>query len=496
MPSRALGAGVAIAVAVVSAAVAIPAAQAVSPSSTGAAHSAAAAGTAKKADFNGDGYADTAFAAPSATVGGKQGAGYVGVMYGSKSGVNLASKQVISQNSEGVPDSAESGDAFGSAVASADLDGDGYTDLVVGAANEDAGVGKLGTLTVIWGSPTGLSGGAVLGQGDTDTGAMGDKLAVGDFNGDGGQDVVTVAGDQHLRVFSGPFARDGSAKSTSVIRDTEDTRYLDIAAGDVTGDGVTDLVGTVNDGDEYDARRVRFLPGTAKGLGTPRIVEDAKGNWVQGGEHVTAGDVNHDGYADIVVGRPVEGHDSDVDLPLAKGGMIMYIPGGASGPQGTKAKAFSQDSAGVPGVSEVGDRFGEAVSVGDTDGDGYGDIAIGVPGESVGTKAQAGQAIVLRGSAAGPTATGSKGFTQDTAGIGGGAEPKDAFGGATSLMDANADGRAELVIGAPGENSNAGSVWALPGSASGATATGSITFGAGTLGTDPTNAKLGSSFNR
>ncbi|WP_328375274.1 VCBS repeat-containing protein [Streptomyces sp. NBC_00440] len=487
----------AIAVAVVSAAVAAPAAQAAPASSIRSAHSAApAAGAPEKADFNGDGYADTAFTAPSATVGGKAGAGYVGVMYGSKSGVNKASKQVIDQNTAGVPDSAESGDAFGSAIASADLDGDGYTDLIVGAANEDAGVGKLGTLTVLWGSATGLSGGAVLAQGDTDTGGIGDKLAVGDFNGDGGQDVVTVAGNQHLRVLSGPFKRDGSAKSTSVIRDTEDTRYLDIAAGDITGDGVTDLVGTINDGDEYDARRVRFLPGTANGLGAPKIVEDAKGNWVEGGEHVTTGDVNHDGYADIVVGRPVEGYDSDLNLPLAKGGMIMYIPGGASGPQGTKAKAFSQDSAGVPGASEVGDKFGEAVSVGDTNGDGYGDIAVGLPGEALGTKAKAGQVIVLPGSATGPTGTGSKAFNQDTPGVEGAVEANDAFGGATSLMDANGDGRAELVVGSPGENANAGSVWVLPGSTAGTTGTGSMTFGSGTLGTDPANAKLGSSFNR
>ncbi|MET9533078.1 FG-GAP-like repeat-containing protein [Streptomyces sp. NPDC006649] len=496
MQSRALGAGLAIAVAVVSAAVAAPAAQAASPSSIRTAQSAPAAGTAKKADFNGDGFADTAFTAPSATVGGKKGAGYVGVMYGSKSGVNKASKQVIDQNSAGVPDSAESADAFGSAIASADLDGDGYTDLIVGASNEDAGVGKLGTLTVLWGSATGLSGGAVLAKGDTDSGDIGDRLAVGDFNGDGGQDVVTVAGNQHLRVFSGPFTRDGSAKSTSIIRDTEDSRYLDIAAGDVTGDGVTDLVGTVYDGDEYDFRRVRFLPGTAKGLGAPTVVEDAKGDRVQGGEHVTTGDVNHDGYADIVVGRPVEGYDSDVNLPLAKGGMIMYIPGGASGPQGTKAKAFSQDSAGVPGASEVGDKFGQAVSVGDTNGDGYGDIAVGLPGEALGTKAKAGQVIVLPGTATGPTGTGSKAYNQDTPGVEGAAEPNDAFGGATSLVDANGDGRAELVVGSPGENANAGSVWVLPGSTAGTTGTGSLTFGAGTLGTDPTNAGLGSSFNR
>lgn len=489
MPSRAVGAGVAIAVAVVSAVVTAPAAQAVSPATKSVT-------TTEMADFNGDGYPDLAVAAPSATVGGKLGAGYVAVMYGSGTGVNRASKQVITQNSPGIPDSAESADTFGSAVASADLDGDGYTDLVVGAAREDAGVGKLGTITVVWGSAGGLSDGAVLAKGTTGSGEIAGRIAVGDFDGNGGQDVVTVAGGQQLRQFSGPFKRDGTPAGTSGGNDPGDIRYLDIAAGDITGDGITDLVGTVNDGDEYDARRVRFLRGTTDGFADATTVDDAKGSWVQGGEHITAGDVNHDGYADIVVGRPVEGYDSDVELPLAKGGMIMYIPGGATGPQGTGAKAMSQDSSGVPGASEAGDAFGSAVSVADTNGDGYGDIAVGAPGEALGSKAAAGQVIVLRGSASGPTATGSKAYHQDTAGVEGVAEPGDRFGGATSFLDANSDGRADLAVGAPGENGDAGSVWVLPGTNGGITGTGSMTFGSGTLGTDPTNARLGTSFNR
>ncbi|GAA2956900.1 hypothetical protein [Streptomyces enissocaesilis] len=63
-------------------------------------------------------------------------------------------------------------------------------------------------------------------------------------------------------------------------------------------------------------------------------------------------------------------------------------------------------------------------------------------------------------------------------------------------MDTNRDGRAELVAGATGENADAGSVRALPGTTAGLTATASFTFGAGALGTVATGAALGSSSNR
>ena len=67
-------------------------------------------------DFNGDGYSDLAVAASSATVGGKKTAGYVAVVYGSATGLKTSTKQVFSQNSAGVPGSAETGDRFGSAL--------------------------------------------------------------------------------------------------------------------------------------------------------------------------------------------------------------------------------------------------------------------------------------------------------------------------------------------------------------------------------------------
>ncbi|WP_405751866.1 VCBS repeat-containing protein [Streptomyces sp. NBC_00012] len=503
MASRALGTTVVLAITVATAVITFPTAQAATParattSAPASANGAASAAAPRRDDFNGDGYPDLAFTAPGATVDGKAKAGYVAVVYGSKSGPQTSTKQVFTQNSPGIPDSAEAGDAFGSSVVSADLDKDGYSDLVVGAGNEKIGTaGAAGSLTVIWGGAQGLSGGATLLTGDELYDEVGARTAAGDFDGNGAMDIVTV-GMHNTFVLSGPFKRDGSAEAPArEIPDTDDVRYMDITAGDFDGDGRDDLAGVVHDGDEYDARRIVIREGGATGLAEDyTVVNDAKGGRLQAGETITAGQVNGDKYADLVVGRPVDGYDSDLDLPLAKGGMITYVPGGANGPQGDRAKVLNQDSAGVPGVAERGDGFGASVSIGDMNGDGYGDIAVGVPGEDLGTTKDAGSVLILPGTASGPTGTGTLGFNQDTADVPGVAEANDRFGGAARLVDADRDGRSELAVGAPGENAGAGSLWIFPTTAAGPVAKGSFTFGHGTLGTVGTNAALGSSFNR
>ncbi|MFE7332604.1 FG-GAP-like repeat-containing protein [Streptomyces sp. NPDC057565] len=449
-------------------------------------------------DFNGDGYSDVAVPVPSATVGGKAKAGYVAVMYGSSTGLKASTKQVFHQDSAGIPGVAEAGDAYGSSVTTGDLDGDGYADLVVGASGEDVGtVADAGSLAVIWGGAKGLSGsGSVtLALGDGAYDRLGRTVRGGDFDGDGDLDVVGVENYLNLRVLSGPFGRDGSARSTVRITDTDGMRLLGLATGDINGDGVTDLAAVVNSVDEYDWRHIRYWTGTKAGLTGPVSVRAANGRWLQGGESLDIGDVNNDGIEDIVVGRAVDGYDSDVEIPTANGGMITYVPGSRSGPVGTRAKAFNQDSAGIPGVAENNDAFGESVQVADIDGDGYEDVSIGVPGEDFDGRSQAGSVVTLRGTAFGLTGTGAKSYSQDTTGVPGVAENNDRFGAAAKLVDTNADGRAELIVGAPGENADAGSVWVFKSTSSGVTPTGSFTFGAGTLGTVSTRAQLGSTFN-
>jgi hypothetical protein len=350
---------------------------------------------------------------------------------------------------------------------------------------------------VIWGGAKGLSGsGSVtLAVGDGDYDRLGRTVRAGDFDGDGDRDLVVVENYLNLRVLSGPFGRDGSAQGTARIADMDDMRLLDLAAGDINGDGVTDLAAVVNSLDEYDWRHIRYWTGTKTGLTAPGSVKGANGYWLEGGESLDIGDVNNDGIEDIVVGRAVDGYDSDLEIPTALGGMITYVPGSRSGPVGARAKVFNQDSAGIPGVAENNDAFGESVQVADIDGDGYEDVSVGVPGEDFDGRSQAGSVVTLRGAAFGLTGTGAKSYSQDTAGVPGVAENNDRFGAAAELVDTNADGRAELIVGAPGENADAGSVWVFKSTSSGVTPTGSFTFGAGTLGTVSTRAQLGSTFD-
>ncbi|MFH8363950.1 VCBS repeat-containing protein [Streptomyces anulatus] len=487
MAARTLGTRLVLAIAVASAVAGLPqVAHAAVPSGPVRATTAPAGA---QDDFNGDGYGDLAFSAPGATVNGFAGAGFAGVVYGSSSGLKTTTKQVLTQDSAGIPDVAEAGDRFSSTLVSADLDKDGYTDLAVGSAGEDGAGVDAGTLTVVWGGKAGLSGGATLLAG-TPYSEVGSELTAGDFNGDGFKDLATFVNDD-LQVLTGPFTRAGAAASAA-LTPYPTHRWFELRAGDVNGDGRDDVVGVSHHDSEDDLRMVSVAAGSPTGPGRFSLVTGADGHRLEAGEKLAVGNVNGDAYADIVVGR-LEGYDSDVDHPLSLGGLITYVPGSAAGAQGAKAKVFNQDSAGVLGVAERGDRFGQSLAIADTNGDGYGEVAVGVPGEALGTVARAGGIVILPGTASGPTGTGSTGFNQTTEGITGTAEADDLFGGGAAFVDGNKDGRAELAVGAPGENAGEGSLWVVP---SMKTGTGSFTFGHGTLGTVAAKAALGSSFSR
>ncbi|PNG20011.1 FG-GAP-like repeat-containing protein [Streptomyces cahuitamycinicus] len=429
-------------------------------------------------DFNGDGYRDLATAAPYTPVGGKTDAGAVVVTYGSANGISATHRTILTQDTAGIPGTAEQGDRFGKSLTSGDLNADGYADLVIGSVGEDIRSDvDGGSVTVVWGGKSGLSGGK--GVPDPAVSAhdeYGMSVTVGDFDGDRRPDLAVGGTGSDIWIHesftktSGPAARHELATGLQ----TGNSIYgaQDLSAGDLDGDGTDDLVVTGSEASTYDDGNMIYL-GSASGFTYQTFLRS--GGW----ELATVGDLNGDGYDDVV--SAAYGGDGK-----SLGGSVSAYLGSANGVRTQPQTTIDQDTPGVPGADEEGDWFGNALSIADVNGDGYGDLAVGALHETIGTTKIAGMVTVLRGSAAGLTATGAQSFTQNTAGVPGTAESADRFGASVRLSDLTGDGKADLSVGADGENHPSGAVFGLRGSASGVTTKNAISFGPGSLGMSTT----------
>jgi hypothetical protein len=457
-------------------------------------------------DFDNDGFDDLAVGVHGDAVGTAARAGAVNLLYGSLFGLAATGNQLWHQDSAGVAGGAEPEDSFGSALAAGDFDGDGFDDLAVGALGEDLGtLTNAGTVNVLQGSAAGLAaaggqlwhqnGAGVAGGAESDD-AFGSALAAGDFDGDGfddlavgvlGEDLGTAASAGAVNLLQGSAAGlaaagrlwsqnsagvDGVAESGDVFGDA-------LAAGDFDGDGFDDLaVGARGEdlGAVENAGAVSLLRGSAAGLATAGgqlwhqnsagVAGVAESDDVFG-DALAVGDFDNDGFDDLAVGARGE------DLGAAdNAGAVSLLRGSAGGLTAADGQLWHQNSAGIAGVAETGDLFGSALAVGDFDNDGFDDLAIGARGEDLGAVGSAGAVSVLYGSGAGLTATGSQLWHQDVPDVEDGAESSDVFGDFLTVGDFNDDGFDDLAVGASGEDANAGAVNLLLGSAAGLTAAG------------------------
>lgn len=149
--------------------------------------------------------------------------------------------------------------------------------------------------------------------------------------------------------------------------------------------------------------------------------------------------------------------------------------------------------AGLAGKAKAGELLGAALAAGDLDGHGYDDLVAGAPGEDVGQATNAGQVLVVGGTATGLDPTNSRQLRAGVHGVTGRSERDDIFGTAVAIGDVSGDGIGDLVVGAPGEDAatgrvNDGAIAVIPGSPLGPTAEGSRQYWSGSRGSTGTAA--------
>jgi hypothetical protein len=370
-------------------------------------------------DFDADGFDDLAVGAHEETVGAALASGAVFVYRGRAGGPERDGYLLVTQDTAGIPDQVEPSDLFGAALACGDFDGDGFADLAIGAPGESIGaVARAGWIVAIPGSAGGLvpAGSIAFSQlepliasePEVDD-AFGWSLAVGDLDADGFDDLAI-----------GSRGEDAFAGCVHVLFGS---------ASDLTAAGSMLI--------------------TDQGLGGLSEIDDELGR------ALAIGDFDADGFDDLVIGIPFETF-TNAGGPVSRTGQVAVVYGAASLPVPGAVEYWAENNVFAPGTSEENDHFGAALAVGDFDGDGFDDLAVGHPGETI-VDEDDGALTIIAGSQTGLGSSRARRFVPSTEGVPG--PPQDlasrrAFARSIAAGDFDGDGHTDLAVGAPEESSS------------------------------------------